>query len=143
MKGVRNFAVFESGFPDDIVRDSDDRVVAPGGRNILEFVREELTGDGWSCSRLQPHSFYGWVFDVVSANGPMRVLIQYPEPYLLTITRRQSLWKRLLGKPDDRAEVGLVQRIHAILSRESRVSELKWTTRADYTSNKPLISDTP
>lgn len=132
----KNFVIFDSSFPDDTVWDDDDSPVTPGGRIICDFVKLELSKNGWTCSETKPYSFYGWSFDVSSTSGGMMVLLQYPGPWLLIVTRHPSLWKRLRGVPDDRVEPRLLECVHQILARDTRISAVKRLSRSDYLAAK-------
>jgi hypothetical protein len=60
------------------------------------------------------------------------VLLQYPGPWLLTVTRHPTLWNRLRGVPDDRVEPRLLDSIHQILAQDTRISSLRMLSRRDY-----------
>jgi len=127
-----NFVIFDSSFPDDTVWNGDGNPETPGGRAICDFMKVELSENGWTCSETKPYCFYGWSFDVSSASGGTMVLLQYPGPWLLIVTRHPSLWKRLRGIPDDRVESRLLECVHQLLAKDSRISVVKRLSRADY-----------
>lgn len=128
----RNFVTFESTFPDDTDWDEKDAPVTPGGRGIFDALHAGVASAGWPVGPITQHSFYGWSFFVGLGPPRMHVLLQYPGPWLLIVTRQPSFLKRLSGTLDHRADPALLQGIHKILSGDGHFSKIRWYSRDDY-----------
>ena len=132
---MRTLATFHADFPDDSGEDDRDRRAVPPGRAIASTLANILSARGWTCSQPAQHSFYGWTFAVSSTARRSVVLIQFPGPWLLQITRAPTVLSRFMGRPDDRADPALLAAVDSILSNDKRFSSVCWWHRADYESN--------
>lgn len=129
----KTFATFNSLLPDDTVWDDEGSVVTPGGKRILEWLSARLRALDWKCEGPKPHQFYGWVVEVATAAGTVLLIIQFPDPWLLIVTRERSFWQRVRGISDDDVDVLLLKAVEELLStHRETVSDVKWFAREEY-----------
>jgi hypothetical protein len=134
---LRTFATFESAMASDAVEDGYDHIKVPAGCALISSLREQMTAKGWRCIEPRQHSFYGWAFDVEEPTGLTTVLLQYPGPWLLVASRRQSFWQRLLGRTDDMVGADILASLHHSLVQGPASSAPRWYTRAEYDRSEP------
>jgi hypothetical protein len=129
MLPTKNVAIFKATFPDDTVWDEDGVSLVPRGENLIRSIHTVLREKGWQCSDPAQHSFYGWSFSVQTVEGRAHVIIQYVDPWLMIVTKKPSLWKRLRGIPDDRVDSSLINVLDDILTMDDQISGVEWQTR--------------
>ena len=132
---LRNYATFSSNLPDD-QKEEGRKILAPGGRNIMEHLRDSLTRRGFSTTETEQHEDYGWCFDVVAADCRVWCLLQFCEPWLLVTHRQGGLLKRLLGARDDSSHRSVCKALLDIIAQDSSFSGLRWSTRAEFEGSK-------
>jgi hypothetical protein len=126
---VTSFATFESAFPDDSVEEGGD-VVVQGGQNILRAIYDSFAGRGYKVSNFEPHSHYGWSFDLRGKEGSFWFLVQYPDPWLLSVHDARMIWSRLLGGKAKFA--ALIDQCRECLASIPQLSSVKWISHEEY-----------
>jgi hypothetical protein len=134
---LRDFVTFNADFPDDAQWDKQGNLLVPGGQTIAESLRKQLQATGFTCSDIFQHCDYGWTFDVVSDNIDVWCLLAAAEDgWVLMLEREKSIMGRLLGTSDNLAFEGFQDKVHEILTGDSRFIKVLWYSRKDYNSGK-------
>jgi len=123
------FATFKSDFPDDSIEDGGD-IVVPSGQNIMRAICGCLGTRGYHVSNFEQHSFYGWSFDLRGTEGSFWLLIQHPDPWLLTVHDSRMIWSRVFGGQADFA--ALIEECRARLASIPQISAVSWMSRKEY-----------
>jgi hypothetical protein len=132
---LRTYAVFASTLPDD-QEEAGDQIVAPGGRKVMERLRDAVAQRGLTTSPIEQHADYGWCFEVVAPDCRIWCLIQFCEPWLLITDRHGDLLKRLLGGAGDSTHRKVCEVFHQILTADSCFSGVRWFTKAEFEGSK-------
>ena len=132
----RNFVTFDADFPEDSQWGKGGIALVPGGKGIAQSLRDRLQDQGFSCTQVGQHSFYGWAFDARNRGVNARCLLQFPGPWLLTCDRRTSFLARLVGKDRDTSMRQFLATIEGILHADKRFSNIRWHSKSDYEHGK-------
>ena len=124
------FATFRTDLPDDAVEEND-VVVKTGGENIMEHLRSGLAARGLAPTPVEPHSYYGWAFEVPVDGVTIWCMIQGAEKWLLITEVRSRLVQRLLGRRPDKKHEALLRALAEIMAAPP-FREAKWKTRPEY-----------
>lgn len=140
-----NVVSFSADFPDDSEWDEQGTEIVPGGRAITHTIKTQLQEQGISCSDIEQHSTYGWAFDAVLDDSKIWLLLAAAEGgWLVQLVPRQSVIRRLLGRPETSGFQTIQRNLHDILTEDKRVFGIKWYTKADYDScNEAAARDSP
>jgi hypothetical protein len=125
----RTIATFETDA--SIAGAIDEESFHGAGVHLLEELRRRLRDSGWRCSIVEDHEFYGIRFTVETDADRSRVLLQYPGPWLLSVSAKPSIWQRLTGSLDDRADQDLVTAVDRSLTAMG-VRSGRWFDRDSY-----------
>ena len=126
----RTFVVFST--PAYEAGDVYDETFRAHARAVLEPLREQLMAAGRSASTVDDHSHYGVAFSVDDGvGGRVYVLLQYVDPWLLTLTRQLRLRDRLRRAKEDEVDAALVNAVDAALKAVG-VSSVRWFTEGEY-----------
>lgn len=126
---VTPYATFKSSFPDDSVEDKGD-IVVPGGQTIMRAIHERLAARDYRLSEVEQHSHYGWSFDLRGKEGSFWLLVQYPEPWLLTVHDSRMIWSRVFGGQKQFCQV--LDQCCACLASIPQFSSISWMSREEY-----------
>ena len=126
---VTSFATFESAFPDDSVEEGGE-IVVPGGENILRAIYDCLATRGYRVSNFEQHSTYGWSFDLRGKEGSFWFLVQYPDPWLLTVHDFRMVWSRVFRGQADFA--ALIDQCRVCLESIPQLRSVQWMSRTEY-----------
>lgn len=126
---ITPFAIFQSAFPDDSIEEGG-HVLVPGGQNISRAIYDRLAGRGYDVSGFDQHSSYGWSFDLRGREGRFWLLVQHPDPWLLTVHDSRMIWSRALRGPAD--FVALIDQCRSCLSSIPRLSSVLWMSRKEF-----------
>ncbi len=127
---IKNYATFQSAFPDDSV---EDEVAAPvpAGRALAEALASKIASAG---SPYQ-HSFYGWKFDFKSTSGRQAwALVQQPGPWLLIVEAKVG-WLESSSKKSLALEE-VVRVVDSALRTLPDVSGVEWFTQDEFTESQ-------
>jgi hypothetical protein len=134
---MRTYATFKSTFPDD-QREEDGRIVAPGGRNVMEYLREQLIVRGFNVAKAENHEDFGWAFAISLEDCSVWCLLQFAEPWLLISELHVGLLKRLFHLPAPSSLQRVCESLHDIIVSSPSLLEPKWFTREEYEESKGL-----
>ena len=81
--GQRTFVTYDADFPDDSEWDQNDNLIMPGGRNVAAWFREQCLEQGFECSEVVQHSFYGWQFEARTGKRIVQCILQGGHPWLM------------------------------------------------------------
>lgn len=126
---VTPYATFKSAFPDDSIEDNGD-IVVPGGQNIMRAIHNCLAARGYRLSDIEQHSHYGWSFDLRGEEGRFWLLVQYPEPWLLTVHDSRMIWSRIFG--GEKRVCQLLDQCRACLASIPQISAISWMSLKEY-----------
>ncbi len=130
---IRNFATFFSNLPDDSVESSGD-IVVPGGRNVTEAIAEALRSSGYETTGMIQHSSYGWCFDAKGQEGRFWLMVQHPEPWLLTIRDSRKVFTRWFSGPKDFGD--FVAKCSTILPSLQVLADVRWFTESEWSNSE-------
>jgi hypothetical protein len=93
-------------------------------RAIVEPLRENLLATCHRASPVENHSDYGLTFDLDTAGGRVQVLLQWVDPWLLTLSRHLSLRDRFRRVNATEVESTVVAAVDAALGGTESVQRL-------------------
>jgi len=127
---TRNYATFESTFPDDSVEVEGSEPV-PAGRTLAMAIASGIASAGAPYQ----HSFYGWRFDFKSSSGREAwALIQQPGPWLLIVEAKVG-WL----ESGNKKAIALDEAVYLIVSALKTVPEvsgLTWFTKDEFAESQ-------
>jgi hypothetical protein len=129
---MRTFVEFDATFPDDSQWDANDNLITPGGRALIEWLRESLQASGFECHVVVQKSFYGWQFQVVAGGTISQCVLQHGSLWLLICEPEVPPLRHLIQGSNSDSQQSLLFAINAILKQDSRVTHLQWFSRKEY-----------
>jgi hypothetical protein len=133
---LRNHVNFESDLPDDAAWDDSDNLIVPGGRSVATHIHSELSRQGYSCTSVLQHSFYGWEFTAGNSVISLWCLLQSggrgEQSWLLLFEQRRSLLGRVFGENDDTAVREFANVIQSLLTNSAHFSNVRWYSKSEY-----------
>jgi hypothetical protein len=100
-------------------------------RAIVEPLRENLLATCHRASPVENHSDYGLTFDLDTAGGRVQVLLQWVDPWLLTLSRHLSLRDRFRRVNATEVESTVVAAVDAALGG-IEITVVRWLTEAEF-----------
>lgn len=122
----RTFVSFEWSEPDEGEFDAAGNIVQPGGRFILEQLRNTLTKRGMEVSVVDMHESYGWCMDVTAGGVPVWCMIQFAEPWLIITDVPLSLWHWLRRRDPTTQQLRVCETIHEALQSSAKATDIQW-----------------
>jgi hypothetical protein len=128
---IRNYATFESAFPDDC-EENDSGETMPAGRALAVALACNIT----SAGNPHQHGFYGWRFEFECANGRTAwALVQQPGPWLLIVEGKVG-WLESRDKKTATIEEAVLL-VESGLKMVREVSAVTWLTQDEFIKSQP------
>jgi hypothetical protein len=129
----RTYVSFEWDTPDDGELDAGGNVIAPRGRQVLEYVRSRLRQNSFEVTDVDLHETFGWSIDVVVGRVPVWCMIQYAEPWLIITEVPLPLVYWLCGRKPAEQHSRVYAAIHEVLTSGQRARTIRWFSQREYT----------
>jgi hypothetical protein len=127
----KNYATFCSDFADDSEENASGEIVVPPGRSIAMALSRLLP----NSTVPSQHSFYGWTFEFESPNGSRaRVLLQNPDPWLLTVEAKRA-WFQVRSN-QNRVDAETLAAVVDALGALGGASNITWMSKEEFETPK-------
>ena len=105
----------------------------PRGYSICKFLWDELAQDGFNVQTLDNYRDIAWSVDCEIDGKKIFFFVGYlgteVTDWQLIVCSGIGIIGRLLGRSDKNERIKLAKAIHAILSKDSRFTALRWFSR--------------
>ena len=141
----RTHVSFDGDFPSDAVFDAGGDISVPPGKELAEHLAFGLRNKGCSCSDVEQHEYYAWVFDVRGHRMSVECLVQFAEPWLLQVIPHPSLIGYIAGfkEPPKVFHRKILELLNSLLQEGARFSNAKWFTPEEYESRSSPGASVP
>jgi len=128
---MRTFVTFEHPSIEEGRFDSHGELI-PGGRPILDAVRDRMAQRGHSVTEVEEHESYGWCFYTEVHATRVWSMLQFAEPWLIIVEVPVRWLQRLKGRRVDDAQQCVCLDLHEVLSAIPDARNVRWYTRSEF-----------